>query len=555
MDTNELHIADAFAVETPAEVYNLRSELTLGLALPFRAKPARSREPETSEVQNVAPDGSYGIVKLTTVSEYGALSALDFDVTTVLTTFAYLAITDPDRQERYFRVLPHLRGRLVVFFHLSDICKELGLNPANMTTKVKESVVRIKSQSLLERTFGFSAKSKEVLNDEVRYEILTDFGYCRRGQSDKDAGDYRSIFYVVFHPKVEKQILEDMMSILDRKNYLKLKSGIERRIYLQLRSKQRLFGNRYAMNLDEIATAVGFQQKTSYKKREDIKRHLDQIAEITNELKFVITKQPRSDKYIVYVEHLVEQNLIESKFRDSFYQAICDFYGEDNLQKIGFLEQDLENLRNELKGKFLAKTGNPGFSYNKQEIDPIEFAVDISLFQVLIVKYQLKNPLKNFIRFMFDKICEEKIDYPAGYRFFVVKRNNDIKAEAEKAKIAREIAKTTQLEKQKEENINKGFEIFWKDTLDNNHTYMSAIRAKAHDLLTKEDPEFAGLMDNIKKMVVDTRAKSITRELFLGGEISRAMEEIKKGFKKLSVDEKAGFIPRIESGQEQILLA
>jgi len=530
---------------------DFRSELNLGLALPFRAKPARSREPETAVVKTVAPDGSFLFLEMTTVSEFGALSAQDFDVTTVLTTMAYQTLGGEGGYDQYLEAFPELKGRMCVFFHLSDICRELELNPANNTSKIKESINRIRSQTIHQKQFSYSTKNRKISSEMLSYEILTDFGYYKKGFSNKDIGDYRSIFYVVFHPKVANQIMVDYMSIMDRKNYLKLKSGIERRIYLQLRSKQRKFGNQYAMDLDEIASTVGFQQKTAYKKREDIKRHLDQIALVTGEVKFIITKQGMKDKYMVYIEHLSDLMITEKTFTDEFYSELAAFYTEEALHEREIMEADIENLRNELKGRYLEKTGKEKVLFQKQELDPIEFAIDLTLYQIIKCNYKPTHGVKALIKHIFHAICEDRVEFPVGYRSFVVKRNNDRRAEAEKAKVMLEIAKKIELEKQEESKITEGFELLWEDFKETKKPVIDAIRRKAKDMLADDD-DFKTMLPAFQEKLIETRAKSLARELYVSGEILNAVEVMTKGgFKKLGATEAMVEMRNISMGPEQ----
>ncbi len=502
---------------------DLSIEINFGLAMGFSSRNTKDPKPRKVVVKTCSPDGSYAFLEMESVSPKGVLGSLDTDVLNALITIA----SEQQESNPSVRRPESNSGGLRIYFSLSDICRILGLDPRNMTSFVKESIEKLCSIDVHEKIFKHNASASKIYTNQVNYRAISDFGHYRGGHTNKDLGDYKSIFYLTFHPLVSERIKNGTAST-NRALYNGVKSGIEKRILSFLEAKEALFGSSYSFEVDELAVVLGFEHQTAYRKRDSVRKHLENLK---NETKlFDYTFHKIDGRLNICIEHSSEILKIDQKFDDEFYNELVYYYGLDDLIKLDFTIEDLTFLRNELKDKYLKATGKEKFILHKSEIDPIELAVDLALYQTLKCDYQLKRGARFFAKMLFEKLCNDEASFPNGYKYFVAKRNNDKRREIEADKIRNALEKQKNFEEEENRKFEIGFEKLWNNYNTNQPEIIKALMIKAESFC-KDDPEINNSL--LKSMLIEQKAKDMAKEIYKNGKLTELVGVVISEQKKL----------------------
>lgn len=489
---------------------DLSIEINFGLAMGFSSRNTKDPTPRKVVVKTCSPDGSYAYLEMESISPKGVLGSLDTDVLNAIITIA----TEQLENNLPTKQLETSSGSLRIFFSLSDICRILELDPRNMTSFVRESLEKISSIDVKEKIFKHNASASKIYTEQVSYRAFTDFGHYRGGHTNKNIGDFKSIFYLTFHPLVSERIRKGTASA-NRAMYNGVKSGIEKRILTFLESKEKLFGQTYTFEVDELAVVLGFDHQTPYRKRDSIRKHLENLKTETGLFDYTFHKI--EGRLNICIEHTSKSTQIESKFSDEFYSELVYFYGLEELTKLDFSEDDLSFLRTELKGKYLQITGEESYILHKTNIDPIEMSVDLVLFQVLKCAYPIKRGVRAFVKHIFEKLCTNEATFPNGYKNFVTKRNNDKRREIESGKIKVALEKQKELEAEEGRKFEIGFEKLWNNYNLTQPEVINILKAKAEAFYI-DDPSFENTL--LKNMMIDQKAKDLARAAYKEGKLT-----------------------------------
>jgi hypothetical protein len=520
---------------------DLSIEINFGLAMGFSSRNTKDPKPRKVVVKTCSPDGSYAFLEMESVSPKGVLGSLDTDVLNAIITIA----SEQHESKSSVRKQETSSGSLRIYFSLSDICRILGLDPRNMTSFVKESLEKLSSIDVSEKIFKHNASASKIYTEQVSYRAISDFGHYRGGHTNKDIGDFKSIFYLTFHPLVSERIRKGTASA-NRALYNGVKSGIEKRILSFLEAKEALFGPTYTFEVDELAVVLGFDHQTAYRKRDSIRKHLENLKVETKLFDYTFHKI--DGRLNICIEHSSEVLKLEQKFEDEFFSELVYYYGIDDLTKIDFTEEDLSVLRSELKGKFLQSTGSEQFTFHKMEINPIELAVDLALYQVLKCNYQLKRGPRFFAKMLFEKLCTDEASFPNGYKYFVTKRNNDKRREIEAEKIRNALINQKNFEEEENRKFEIGFEKLWNNYSKNQPEIISALMAKAEELY-KDDSDISNSL--LKSMLIEQKAKDMAKEIYKNGKLTDLVGAVISEQKKL---EKAPTQTRSISGHTSMVI-
>lgn len=508
--TTDLISVNSFKEIDYSLLKDLSIEINFGLAMGFSSRNTKDPTPRKVVVKTCSPDGSYAYLEMESISPKGVLGSLDTDVLNAIITIA----TEQLENNLPTRKLETPSGSLRIFFSLSDICRILELDPRNMTSFVRESLEKISSIDVKEKIFKHNASASKIYTEQVSYRAFTDFGHYRGGHTNKDIGDFKSIFYLTFHPLVSERIRKGTASA-NRALYNGVKSGIEKRILTFLESKEKLFGLTYTFEVDELAVVLGFDHQTAYRKRDSIRKHLENLKTETNLFDYTFHKI--DGRLNICIEHINKTTHIETRFTDEFFNELVYYYGVEELNKLDFCENDLIFLRNELKGKYSQMTGEEAYILHKSNIDPVEMSVDLVLFQVLKCAYPIKRGVRAFVKHIFEKLCTNEATFPNGYKNFVIKRNNDKRREIECGKIKIALDKQKEFEAEEGRKFEIGFEKLWNNYNLSQPEIINVLKAKA-EAFYKEDLSFENSL--LKNMMIDQKAKDLARAAYKEGKLT-----------------------------------
>lgn len=455
-------------------------ELNLGLALPtkFRAdKNYDITQEHVSLVKSVNEDGSVAMVKIKTQSNNGPLGGFDNDVLTVLLTMAW--------EQRDYNEKNQLNqnGYRVYYTHY-EICRRLGLKEGS-AGYVAESIENIASQNLTLNNFAYTTTDKKALRKDEKTKIILKKGRVSLADGTKDMDEYTSYFYVEFDNFVVKNLYNDYVSVLNSNKYLSLKSGPYRRLFVYLSSKKKLFGERFVFELSELSKVLGISASSPKKQRELIGKYLTTVSNELNTFRFNIEKIRGKNSWNVLIQFIESTNLIEEDL-DSFYKAVIEFYGEKKLVPLKLYEVDLVNYREEFEAKFRAQKGSLNFTFQKEQINPAEFAIDIALFQVIKKHYPVTKSFKSLAKAILNAIASDLYEIPEGYRYFIYKRNQLNEKKKEKHILELEKQKQAILKEEEKRKLDNAFRNFYKDIVQKNKRQMNLYREKAEEMLEEE---------------------------------------------------------------------
>jgi hypothetical protein len=488
----------------PSQDNKFKVEINLGLALPFRSYKRGSDETDGAQksvVKSVGPDGSLYRVEIETKSEEGPLGGLDNDVLTVLLTMAW--------EQRDYKSNQTKSKGFRVYYTVTEVCRRLKLSE-NSRNKVKKSIEKIKSQKLNIKNFIYNkSENKAVLNDEETRIILKS-GRVRAAQMmDEDESDIMATSYVEFDEPIIKNLHNEYFSVINQKDYLALSSGSERRVIIYLQSKRKKFGDEYAFELTELANVLGLSE--SKKKGELIKKFMQKVKDKIGLIDFSIKKIRGKDEWNVFVEFKSDRAEIDN-FVDPFYASLVSYFGEDKLRGLDVAELDIENWRQEFSGKFKRETGKDEFIFSKENLNPAEFCIDVTLYQILKKGYVLKTTFKALARSILTSMIDGFPEIPDGYRSFIHKRMESEKKEIALKKMTKEVELKKKQEVIEAKRMEDSFNEMYDDLLIKNKGFMRDIEKRAKESIGEDESA------PLYSLMLENKMREIAREDFENGE-------------------------------------
>lgn len=491
----------------PNKCDKFKFELNLGLALPSKFRMSKNFD-KTKEfvsiVQNVAEDGSVGILKCITQSSTGPLQGLDNDVLAVLLTLA---------SEQKSTANKVMSNGFRVYYTLSEICRRLKLSE-NTSTNVAESISNICSQKLILNNFVYKSEEKRAIKDIQETKIILKRGRIIGADGNKgEYEDFSSYFYVEFDSNIISNLFNDYVSVLSSNKYLSLKSGPYRKLYIFLTSKKKSFGNRFVFNLSEVTSVLGIEDSTPKKQRELAGKYIKEVSEELN-FDFLIQKDKGRLSWTVFVEY--KNNLeIPTKESDPFYLKLQQFYGAEKLSHLDLEEIDILNIRDEFEKKHSSLKNSTTIIFQEEAISAGEFAIDIALFQVVKQNYPLTKSFKALAKAILKCLCVDTLEIPDGYRYFVDKRLLFDKKEQQKEMLFAEKKKREEEELVKKEKIDFAFRSFFEEVVKKNKRQMNIYRELASEELNEQIREHGEEVDEIFYNIrLNNKIKELARKDF-----------------------------------------
>lgn len=484
-------------------------EINLGLALPFKyylTDDYDKTEEHKAIVRSVDDSGSVYMLEVTTQSNEGPLQAFENDVLLVLLTMAW------EQRNRNQNSRDKMNG-FRVYYTLAEVCRRLGLSE-NSRNKVARAIRKIKSQSMQTKNFAYNAHTGQIglLNEDTK--IILKSGRVRVGATDVDFANYQDVFFVEFDSYIVKNLYDEYVSVISSDAYLALKSGPQRRVLIFLYSKKKKFGDQFLFSLEELAQVIGLTG--SKKRRRQIGEYLGRIQESLKNFEFTIKKKRGQPDWDIFVT-FQERNLIEAKEdRDPFYQDLVDDFGERSLRELDLTEIDIKNIRREFNFRYKKEANKEYFLYGREKLDPAEFCIDITLFQVLRSNYRITKSFKALAKVILSSMIEGGMELPEKYRHFVQKRAEDGRKKEVTEKIQTELCKKEDAKRVEMERLEKSFDKMYADMIAKNKSFKKSLEGKAKASLENEGvcPE-----DMMYKLTLEHRMRDLARVDFLSGDI------------------------------------
>ncbi len=482
-------------------------EVNLGLALPSKFRTSKNynkAKEHVSLVQSVTEDGSVCIIEIKTQSQEGPLSALDNDVLTVLLSMAW-------EQRDYNYKKQSERNGYRVYYTLAEICRRLALKEGTGGS-VKKSIDRIASQNLKLKNFLYSKSEGKALTNDENTKIILKRGRVSSATEDEYMDDYTSFFYLEFDNYVIKNLYTDYVAAVSTKNYLSLKGGPDRRLFIFLNSKRRIFGDRFTFSLSELSQVLGFDDIKPSKQRDRIKVYLDNISSKLGLFKYVIQKERGRNAWHILIEFF-DQSLIEENV-DAFYSAIVDYYKEENVLKLDILEADIINYKDEFSSKFSLETTKTTYLFQGQEVDAAELCIDIALFQVIRKRYHLTKTFKALAKAILGRMIGGQLEIPEGYRYFIYTRAESERRNREKEVLLEERKKQEDREEFKQDKLEEGFKDFYEKMVLTHKAQKAHYTKRAEKSLEDDGVSSTDITYNLER---SHRMMSFARDDFMAG--------------------------------------
>jgi hypothetical protein len=498
-------------------------ELNYGLALPFKfyidEKYDLTQE-HKAQVTSIDAYGSIHRLEVATQSTLGPLGAFENDVLLVL-----LSMAKEQRDEPYNE---KANDGFKVYFTYTEIAQRLGLIPKNWTSRIKKAINKIKSQGIKTKNFSYNANSGDIVmvSPEDPTQLIRT-GTVKIGNTSSDFTGYQQVFYAVFDRFVFDNLYGQYRSVIQSNDYLKLKVGPQRRTFIFLNSKKEKFGDSFSFALEELAMVLGLSGST--KRRRQIGEYLKRVEDTLGTISYGIKKKRGAEDWDIWIDFL-SLEMIEGPKLDPFFHALIQYYGDSFLELLDIKEVDIKNLRNELLGTYKKMAKLEIFKFQGEELNPVEFAIDIALFQARHHNYNITS-LKGLVKRIIESMAENLIELPEKFRYFVVGRVEEAKKEVQENKMREERERRENEERNRQELLQKSFDDVYTSLSKNNPSYINILKTKA-EAMFREAEKNQNIIPELKNTFILSEMKRIAQEEWQSGEfMNYEFEEakIKKG--------------------------
>lgn len=487
--------------ETSSELKKIFfSELNLSLALPFKQR-VRGKIKERSEaVIKVCDEHTNNVLKIISRSPRGALSAMAYDVLVTLLDMAYEQIDFHEKNGIQYSL-----DSFKVYFSNREVCERLNLNADNSQGNITEALRELREVNINVLGHVFDIHNKNYSYQDKDFSLISSMSKSIKGAHAPMIGEgvnSVSLRYVIFD-----KFIVDLLSSefgVNRGNYLKLKSGKERRALSFLTAKRHIFGNVFSFEIDELASIIGDEEKRLDNKKASVKKVLTKIKKTIPGFNFYL-KSIYGQKNVEILIEFNSSDLLEEKYETQMYAEYVYAYGKEQLLAAEFEEFCYITLREELE-RIVKKADLPAeYNYYKTKVDVIELAIDLALFQIIRTGYD-KIKIKKLSKIILDSIFKDEVELPDGYKHFILKRNADKRKKEEQAKIQKEIEKRNKEVKAQEKQHDANYKVFYKTYVENNPKMFSKYEEMALEEL-KDNPNY--ILDDIEIPQIKEQLRSV----------------------------------------------
>lgn len=356
--------------------------------------------------------------------------ALAQDVLTVLMT---LAVEQKNRQE----VGVAESGKVKVWYSLSEICRRLNTS-INNNKNIKSAIEELENVNIHYKDFICDDESFKT--ESIKTRIITRSGRSSRGSHAALGDEKRESFWIEFDGRVAQSLFDGLYGTLSRDIYLKLPSGASRGIYNIICVKRRIEGNRFYIDLDDVAKKIGLKN-TKIKSRYSVKQYIKKISLACDNFTFYFANVGgRACAKIIFSDSPEEFEKIGD---NSFYTRLLKQYKESDIKSVGLQKHDIEYM--------LENYSEETTKFKGRKIPSIEFCIDVALNQSIIGGYKVSN-IKGLIRKMMSQVDQGGVSLPDTYHNFL-----DARIEEERDKTIVEEIKNKEIEKKQREERDREY--------------------------------------------------------------------------------------------------
>ena len=526
------HLDDGFHPLMNYSNDDFKYELDLGLALPFRYNCSDEdlKKIHAAKVaKNIDTTGKIKFLKVTTQSDEGPLQAVENDVLLALLTMAY----DQRHSIKTYSFDNDIQTGTRVYFTYAEICRRLGIDSGN-SGRVKKAIQRIKSQKLSFKQWDYSPGSDKFHDQSTNTSIILRDGDMKVSRN-RNVDTFQQVYYVDLDPFIVNNLFKNYFSTIDQSQYLALPAGSARRLLIFLQSKKKNYGDNFTFELEEIIQILGYDSHERPKRA--AMKVLEKVHKSLGNFDYTITEkrkgyQYKSDFTNYTVLICFKETIKMIPKYEPFYQALCDWYGEDVLQGADILEIDVISTVKEITSKYSKETGgDTTYKFNKNEINAGEFIVDVVLFQKFTTNYKVES-FKGFCKAMGTKLVSGIFELPDRYRLFVVGRLEDKKKNMDLEILTELQNKKRHKEEEEEKLFDESYSKLFNEMIMTSETTKKIIGGRASEQMNKEKIELErdGIFEgsSIYKAEHQRRMYSIGKEMFISGELT----EIRGGSNK-----------------------
>lgn len=457
-----------------------RIEINLGSALPVFARMPKGDKKKMAfgtSVQTVDDSDIYHSLVIQTQSDKGPLVSKDYEVLVALCALLWEQMFAAKRFELGDS---KPQGGYKVYFRYVDICDMLGM-PKNSAIAIRNSIKKIKSQSLFIKNFVYDLKSSQFKKRDEETRLVHKITKTYAGNLDADESEYGHGICIHFDPFIIESLLRENITTLSREVFLKIKSGPARRIYSYLASKRILIGKDvFIFRLSELTKLIGMDVNRDV--RYKIVNYLKAIKEADSGIEFWDTKRPNENDWDIRIDFNKEKHMVA--YINQFYRELEYIYSKDFLLSMCLDHVSVEYLIEEFDR--IAKSNNQTtYIFRRRTLNISKFIIDITLFQLKTGQYNLTKSFKALAKALLLKAFKEELEIPDGYTNFVDERFK----EKEELKRKLELEKHRQLEEERRVEENKRlYNAFSKiySSIINNKKMNQRLKKKAEKSLIED---------------------------------------------------------------------
>ena len=507
------------------QVMSIEDQLALALPVSFRNKSisVQSGKYRTETmIKSREGEGKLVFTNLTIESPEGPIKGASHRLFIYLMTkYGIQIIEEPERLDT--------KDRFNVYFSKSKIMSEFNLD-TNSTSNIDKWLDTLSWVGVEVKEVSYDMNAEEEENRMVKTnlkssKLITEHEETVRMKRVDGKRVPVQEHYATLNSYFAERIINGFVTTISQKVYLSLK-GPRRSLYVFICAKRKVLNmDDFTFDINEVVQILDYQDVKRPEKY--IKSYLEDIRLKSKDFSFFVKKSKKTKTHVVHISfHEKDEDLGVSKFQTTFYSQIANYWGEGKLEALGFIEADFINWESQFMKEYEEKTGQDFFHFQEAKLNPVEFAVDQMLWQIIEEGYPGQGKIKalthSILRSMINDVTrEDKEQYwrlPDSYRFFVRRRLiRKKKEEVEQAQKISEIKKA-KIIKEEEEKADQIFDHFFEHEYKNNSELQSVIIPYVAKLAEESCSTFSK-ESSLREGVFASKEKEEVKKLFDMGTI------------------------------------
>lgn len=413
-------------------------------------------------------------------------------------------------------------GKILIHYNISQMTERMGYKDGSRRI-VSDAIADILNLKYEIQNFGYveyKDGQKHLGFKKQRMNLVTRHGEVKGISDINGKVSNKAMFFVELDATILKNISAGMVARIDTSQYLKLKSGPQRRLLPQLEAKRKLLGPKFTIRLTEVASVLGFNNPS--KQHERVSSTFKKLKKTLGNIDYKIFKRPGIHEWDIHVEF--KENLLEKPVRsevESFYDLLLVDYGKEKLSLVDLKVRDIEIIKGQIENNLGEK--DVEYDFHGEKCLLYQFLIDLALFQIIKESYALTSKLSTFVLSLLGALKSSRLGIPAGYRHFLEYRIQ--KEEEERVLLEVELARKREEEEIriakeiKSETFDKNFEnLIFKNSEIKKSLYEKALKKWLKAGNTMEDLD-CPIMGKANTAFVERTMKEIAKEEFLMGRL------------------------------------